>query len=71
MCTRAIILRAEGENRVTRHARIRDFINTNPALQELLKALLQMENKRLQEEEYIEMETDNHTIISRDVNTHK
>lgn len=67
----AIIFRAEGERGVIRHARVRDFINTGPALQELLKALLQVENKRLQEEECIEMETDNHTIIFGDLNIHK
>lgn len=67
----AIIFRAEGERGVIRHARVRDFINTGPALQELLKALLQVENKRLQEEECIEMETDNHTIICGDLNIHK
>lgn len=67
----AIIFRAEGERGVIRHARVRDFINTGPALQELLKALLRVENKRLQEEECIEMETDNHTIIFGDLNIHK
>ena len=30
-----------------------------------------MENKKLQEEEYVEMETDNHTIIFGDLNIHK
>lgn len=67
----ANIFRDEGERGVTRHAKVRDFINSSPALQGLLKTLLQVENKKLQEEEYVEMETDNHTIIFGDLNIHK
>lgn len=65
----ANIFRDEGERGVTRHAKVRDF--SSPALQGLLKTLLQVENKKLQEEEYVEMETDNHTIIFGDLNIHK